>query len=119
MNLTLDAWLGIGTLALLPLTVVAERRWLAIFCQRPEAHCVHHQRGLHRFNYSDLPLWDMLFGTFRNPLRWQGEAGFDPPADRRYGAMLAFADVNATALGRGSFGRGESRAMLHRDHDIH
>lgn len=33
----------------------------------PEIHCVHHQEGLHSYNFSGLPVWDMLFGTFRNP----------------------------------------------------
>jgi sterol desaturase/sphingolipid hydroxylase (fatty acid hydroxylase superfamily) len=84
-------------------------RWLALFFQRPEAHCVHHQRGLHRYNYSDLPLWDVLFGTFRNPATWEGETGFDPPADRRYLAMLAFVDVNAPIIGHRSFGQTRKR----------
>ena len=43
--------------------------WLGFVFQRPESHCVHHQEGVHSFNYSDLPIWDMLFGTFRNPGR--------------------------------------------------
>jgi sterol desaturase/sphingolipid hydroxylase (fatty acid hydroxylase superfamily) len=80
-------------------------RWLALFFQRPEAHCIHHQRGVHGYNYSDLPLWDWVFGTFRNPATWEGETGFDPPADQRYGAMLAFVDVNRPDLGKGSFGQ--------------
>ena len=80
-------------------------RWLTLFFQRPEAHCIHHQRGLHAYNYSDLPLWDMVFGTFRNPLNWQGETGFDEPADQRYLAMLAFVDVNAPLIGEHSFGQ--------------
>jgi sterol desaturase/sphingolipid hydroxylase (fatty acid hydroxylase superfamily) len=79
--------------------------WLACFFQRPEAHCIHHERGLHRYNYSDLPLWDIAFGTFHNPATWQGETGFDEPADQRYGAMLAFVDVNAPLIGTGSFGQ--------------
>lgn len=80
-------------------------RWLALFSQRPEAHCIHHQRGVHGYNYSDLPLWDWVFGTLRNPATWEGETGFDPPADQRYGAMLAFVDVNRAELGKGSFGQ--------------
>lgn len=84
--------------------------WLGWFFQRPEAHCIHHQRGLHAYNYSDFPLWDMLFGTFRNPETWEGETGFDPPADMRYGEMLVFADVNAPALGQASFGQTESKS---------
>ncbi len=51
-------------------------RWLALFCQRPEAHCRHHEIGVHSYNFGDFPLWDVLFGTFSNPRDWQGEAGF-------------------------------------------
>jgi len=69
-------------------------RWLGYLIQRPESHCVHHEHGVHAWNYSDLPLWDILFGTFRNPAAWEGRAGFDEPARARVGAMLAFADVN-------------------------
>src|SRR5688572_2990637 len=36
--------------------------WLGYLFQRPESHRRHHQIGHHRDNYSDLPLWDMLFG---------------------------------------------------------
>jgi len=84
---------------------VRTAQWLGYFFQRPEAHCIHHERGVHRFNYSDFPLWDMLFGTFRNPRDWQGETGFDEPADSRYAAMLAFVDVNAPLIGDASFGQ--------------
>ncbi len=69
-------------------------RWLGYLVQRPESHCVHHEYGVHASNYSDFPLWDILFGTFRNPDRWEGRAGFDPPASRRIGAMLLFHDVS-------------------------
>mgnify|MGYP000862400704 FL=1 len=73
---------------------LATPRWLAVLAQRPEAHCLHHERGVHARNYSDLPLWDWLFGTFANPARFSGAVGFDAPADRRILAMLAFRDVN-------------------------
>ena len=72
-------------------------RWLALIAQRPEAHCLHHEHGVHARNYSDLPLWDWVFGTFANPDRFQGEVGFDASADRRLFAMLAFRDVNGPA----------------------
>jgi sterol desaturase/sphingolipid hydroxylase (fatty acid hydroxylase superfamily) len=88
---------------------IATPRWIALLFQRPEAHCIHHQRGLHAYNYSDLPLWDVVFGTFRNPERWDGETGFDPPADTRFGAMLAFVDVNKPELGVGSLGQKTER----------
>ncbi|KGQ18777.1 Sterol desaturase [Lysobacter dokdonensis DS-58] len=54
-------------------------RWLGWFIQRPEAHCEHHRRGVHAGNYSDLPLWDMLAGTWRNPADFEGELGFETP----------------------------------------
>lgn len=85
-------------------------QWIGYLFQRPEAHCIHHQRGLHRYNYSDFPLWDILFGTFRNPKTWEGETGFDEPADMRFGAMLAFADVNAPKLGEKTFGQAPGSA---------
>ena len=50
--------------------------WLGFVIQRPESHCVHHQEGLHAYNYGDLPLWDMLFGTFRNPRHQEHRCGF-------------------------------------------
>ena len=74
-------------------------QWLGYFVQRPEAHCVHHRQGLHAWNYSDFPPWDMLAGTWRNPRAFNGLCGFEAPADRRLGAMLAWQDVNAAAYG--------------------
>lgn len=57
-------------------------RWLGWFVQRPESHCVHHRRGWHRQNYSDLPLWDWLFGTLCNPREREFECGFDAERER-------------------------------------
>jgi hypothetical protein len=68
-------------------------RWLGYLIQRPESHGIHHERGVHRYNDSDLPLWDMLFGTFRNPERWEAEAGFYTGVSSRIGAMLIGHDV--------------------------
>jgi sterol desaturase/sphingolipid hydroxylase (fatty acid hydroxylase superfamily) len=78
--------------------------WLGYLIQRPEAHCEHHRLGVHAFNYGDLPIWDLLFGTFRNPAHFEGRCGFEAPADRRLGAMLAFRDVNEPLYGGGSRG---------------
>jgi sterol desaturase/sphingolipid hydroxylase (fatty acid hydroxylase superfamily) len=69
-------------------------RWLGYIVQRPESHGVHHERGVHAWNYSDLPLWDIAFGTFRNPARWEGELGFYDGASRRIGDMLLARDVS-------------------------
>src|SRR5205823_3491246 len=50
--------------------------WVGFLIQRPESHLVHHERDLHALNYSDLPVWDMMFGTFRNPRQDRGVCGF-------------------------------------------
>jgi sterol desaturase/sphingolipid hydroxylase (fatty acid hydroxylase superfamily) len=72
--------------------------WLGFLFQRPESHCVHHQTGLHSFNYSDLPLWDLLFGTFYNPKASEFECGFGA-AELRLPEMLAGIDINDTEAG--------------------
>lgn len=79
-------------------------QWLGYVIQRPESHCVHHRMGLHFYNFSDLPFWDIVFGTFRNPQQYLGECGFEHGGDRRLGAMLAFKDVNEPLYGAGSRG---------------
>ena len=69
--------------------------WLGFAIQRPESHLVHHQLGLHAYNYGDLPLWDMMFGTFRNPREWNARCGFEGDAELRVADLLAGRDVNA------------------------
>lgn len=49
---------------------------MGLIFQRPEMHRIHHQQGLHHFNYSDLPIWDMIFGTFKNPVTANNLTGF-------------------------------------------
>lgn len=68
--------------------------WLGYVIQRPEAHLVHHEQGLHSFNYGDLPLWDMLFGTYRNPREWDAKCGFADDRELRLGDLLLGRDVN-------------------------
>ena len=80
-------------------------QWLGYLIQRPESHCVHHRRGFHAYNYSDLPVWDILWGTFRNPKEFHGDAGFERAESMRFGAMLLGQDVNRVTLGPGSRGR--------------
>ncbi len=74
-------------------TNVRTPQWLGWIVQRPESHSVHHERGVHRYNYSDLPLWDIVFGTFRNPKDFAVETGFFHGASARIPQMLAFRDV--------------------------
>jgi sterol desaturase/sphingolipid hydroxylase (fatty acid hydroxylase superfamily) len=67
-------------------------RALAWLIQRPEAHSIHH--AVHGWNYSDFPLWDKLFGTYRRAIGFQPSVGFGPRESGRWGAMAAFADVH-------------------------
>lgn len=69
-------------------------RWLGYLFQRPEMHRLHHERGIHSRNFSDLPVWDLLFGTFANPDRMDRPCGFRPERERRFADMLLFRDVN-------------------------
>ena len=68
--------------------------WIGFIFQRPESHCLHHKQGWHRQNFSDLPMWDMLFGTFHNPRTFEAECGFSNDAERRLPEMLAGVDLH-------------------------
>jgi sterol desaturase/sphingolipid hydroxylase (fatty acid hydroxylase superfamily) len=70
-------------------------RWLGYLIQRPESHTIHHGRGLHRYNYSDLPIYDILFGTFRNPQDYEMETGFYNGASARIMEMIVGVDVSS------------------------
>ncbi len=78
-------------------------RWLGWLFQRPEMHCVHHERERHTNNYSDLPLWDLLFGTFENPETFDGACGFAQHREAKLGAMLRGKDVNDPTTGEGGW----------------
>lgn len=67
--------------------------WLGYWVQRPESHSVHHLRGFHRHNYGNLALWDLVFGTLRNPADFANEAGFYEGASSRVGDMLLGRDI--------------------------
>ncbi len=67
--------------------------WLGYIVQRPESHTIHHARNIHAYNYSDLPVFDMIFGTFSNPKGFEHETGFYPGASSKFLQMLVFRDV--------------------------
>ena len=75
-------------------TNIKTPRWLGYFIQRPESHTIHHAKGIHGFNYSDLPIFDMLFGTFKNPSKYEHETGFYNGASARIVDMLMFKKVD-------------------------
>ena len=92
-GLIAGVWLGFN--AMFQHANIRTPRWLGYFIQRPESHVVHHERGRHRYNYANLPLWDMAFGTFRNPESVdQVQAGFYTGASSRISDMLLFKDVS-------------------------
>jgi sterol desaturase/sphingolipid hydroxylase (fatty acid hydroxylase superfamily) len=68
-------------------------RWLRYLIQTPELHSIHHELDVHRGNYSDLPLWDRLFGTYRDTVTFAPQCGFPRDNERFLGAMLRFEDV--------------------------
>jgi sterol desaturase/sphingolipid hydroxylase (fatty acid hydroxylase superfamily) len=68
-------------------------RWLRYIVQTPELHSIHHQSDLHWFNFGDIPLWDRLFGTYKEAEGFAARCGFPERAERRLGDMLVFRDV--------------------------
>ena len=69
--------------------------WIGYIFQRPESHRVHHLKNK-RYdckNYSDIPVLDMLGGTFYNPVEMNDETGFDEVAEGKFMQMLLFEDV--------------------------
>jgi sterol desaturase/sphingolipid hydroxylase (fatty acid hydroxylase superfamily) len=89
--------LVVTILAIFQHTNVKTPAWLGYFVQRPESHSLHHQRDVHGYNYADLPIFDILFGTFRNPATWDAKAGLYDGASSRIGAMLIGRDLLAEA----------------------
>ena len=68
---------------------------LGYLFQRPEMHRIHHQRDRHECNYSDFPIWDMLFGTYENPRRIDEPQGFAGDKEQQFVDMLLFRDVHS------------------------
>jgi len=69
--------------------------WLGYFFQRPEMHKIHHKEGVHYNNFSDLPLWDMLFGTYENPkVQKEDACGFSEAKETQFMNILACKNVN-------------------------
>ena len=68
---------------------------LGYFISRPEMHALHHEFEVHARNYSEFPIWDIVFGTFENPSLFEGKVGFDAEAASRLKDMLLMRDVNA------------------------
>jgi sterol desaturase/sphingolipid hydroxylase (fatty acid hydroxylase superfamily) len=74
-------------------TNIKTPQWLGYIIQRPESHSVHHQKGVHAYNYSDLPIFDILFGTFKNPKYFSKEIGFYDGASHKLKDILLCKDI--------------------------
>jgi sterol desaturase/sphingolipid hydroxylase (fatty acid hydroxylase superfamily) len=82
-------------ITLVPHWNVRTPNWVGYFVQRPEEHILHHQRGVHAGNYSDWPVWDKVFGTYRAPLDEPVQVGFERAGFMQQLKMLMFVDINA------------------------
>jgi sterol desaturase/sphingolipid hydroxylase (fatty acid hydroxylase superfamily) len=67
--------------------------WVRYFIQTPELHSVHHELDVHKFNFSDFPLWDKLFGTYKDATGFAPKCGFPRNNERKIFEMLVFKDV--------------------------
>lgn len=76
-------------------TNIKTPQWLGYLVQRPESHSVHHAKGIHAYNYSDLPIFDILFGTFKNPAQFEKEIGFYSGASAKIPDMLLCKDITS------------------------
>lgn len=81
-------------LAIFQHTSINTPQWIGYIIQRPESHALHHGKGIHRYNYSDIPVFDMIFGTFQNPKSYQVDTGFYHGASSRITDMLLWRDVS-------------------------
>ncbi len=68
-------------------------KWLRYFIQTPELHSIHHQLDVHDYNYSDLPIWDRIFGTYKDAVDFVPNCGFPGNNENRLTEMLIFKDV--------------------------
>lgn len=72
--------------------------WLGYIIQRPESHSIHHAKAVHAYNYADLPIFDILFGTFKNPSTFAAETGFYHGASSKVKEMLSFKNISNVVL---------------------
>ncbi len=86
--------LGTTFLAIFQHSNIKTPSWLGYIIQRPEAHTYHHAKGIHSHNYSDFPIIDILFGTFKNPKTYSHETGFYQGGSNKIKDMLLFRDIS-------------------------
>lgn len=80
---------------------ISTPHWLGYIIQRPESHNIHHGLNIHRYNYADLPIVDMLFGTYINPeILDNTDCGFYKGASSRIVDMLIGKDVTKPKMAK-------------------
>jgi sterol desaturase/sphingolipid hydroxylase (fatty acid hydroxylase superfamily) len=75
--------------------------WLGYVVQRPESHNLHHGRDIHALNYGSLAIWDLVFGTWRNPREWTGATGLFDGSTHALGRALLGRDIHAEHVAAG------------------
>ena len=68
-------------------------KWFRYFIQTPELHSIHHQFGVHKYNFGDIPIWDRIFGTYKDTTEFVERCGFPKNAENKLKEMLLFKDV--------------------------
>lgn len=68
-------------------------KWLRYFIQTPELHSIHHQLDVHKYNFSDIPIWDRIFGTYKDAITFTDRCGFPKGNERKIWKMLIFKNV--------------------------
>ena len=66
---------------------------LRYFIQTPELNSIHHQLDVHDYDYSDLPIWDRIIGTYKGTTEFMPECGFPGDNEEHLVEMIAFKDV--------------------------
>lgn len=56
---------------------------------------MHHQRGVHWGNFGDIALFDMIFGTWFNPRRFDAQVGLVDGGSLKLGKLLLGEDLLA------------------------
>ena len=68
-------------------------KWLKHIIQTPELHSIHHQLDVHQHNFGDLPIWDKLFGTYKDTNVFADKCGFPNNNEKKIWQILMFKDV--------------------------
>ena len=77
-------------------TPTCERRAGSVLCCNAPKRAIHHEARRSRLQLWGSALWDLVFGTYRNPHLAPAETGFWDGASGRLGALLTGADMTNT-----------------------